>query len=833
VPWIFALVALGLAACPDSRLCDRLESCNGRDDDCDGAIDEDYVDAKGRYDGERHCGRCGLDCSTVFESAARTTCVIEREVAVCRLKTCAPGFHQAGDGACAPDENVQCLPCQSDRDCDARAPGSRCVDVERERRCAASCLEGQACPGPFVCDAREGLCLPTARLCACDDVDATFEVGCLARGDAVELACAGVQVCTPRGLSSCEITAQETCNGVDDDCDGRVDEEFVDELGRYVARLHCGACGVSCVPPGENYQAECVPSGAGASCEIGCEDGFVDVDGIRGNGCECQLYDGIRAPVVVGGDSDCDGKIDDDDRFVHVTNAGSDAAAGNLVAPMRTIDAAIARAKSQSKAVLVAQGSYPPFSIVGGVSVFGGYRSDFRDRDPELYPVFIEHTSSENGAPVLRCEGVQSPAVVDGLVLLGQDAQSAGTGSTAVLFDGCGDAVRLAHVTVLAARGADGVRGDDASARLPPGTGSLSELDGTGGRPGREGDPAGQACVTVPPGEGGSKLCGARDVSGGAGGAGACAETGCQNGGVCGNAGCTDFTSNGICDYATVLRLAVENPAASDGRGTSPGVAGAPTYNAPTNRRVCNFCDDNPTLQRVGQDGSDGLSGVSGVGGLGCDVFGLLLDARGRARAGSGAVGASGTDGSGGGGGSAGAGFDAIGGTAQPCDDNAGGSGGGGGSGGCGAPGGGGGGGGGASLGIVVRVPADGVGPTFDVVRVVTASGGRGGDGGIGAGGGAGGAGGPGGASAHWCARAGGRGGDGGAGGAGGGGGGGCGGASHALYFDGLPATSYRLSAAQGLVIDQAGQGGLGGRGGFSPGRSGAPGAAGLTSGLR
>jgi hypothetical protein len=62
-------------------------------------------------------------------------------------------------------------------------------------------------------------------------------------------------------LSSCyESTpcGSERCDGVDNDCDGKADEGFVDELGRYTQVEHCGACGLSCerVFPGAE-QVQC------------------------------------------------------------------------------------------------------------------------------------------------------------------------------------------------------------------------------------------------------------------------------------------------------------------------------------------------------------------------------------------------------------------------------------------------------------------------------------------------------------------------------------------------------------------------------------------------
>jgi hypothetical protein len=53
----------------------------------------------------------------------------------------------------------------------------------------------------------------------------------------------------------------ETCNGVDDDLDGTVDEDFRDEAGRYVGDGHCGACGALCTP-------DVVPNATSVSCAL-------------------------------------------------------------------------------------------------------------------------------------------------------------------------------------------------------------------------------------------------------------------------------------------------------------------------------------------------------------------------------------------------------------------------------------------------------------------------------------------------------------------------------------------------------------------------------------
>src|SRR5699024_10149946 len=149
--------------------------------------------------------------------------------------------------------------------------------------------------------------------------------------------------------------------------------------------------------------------------------------------------------------------------------------------------------------------------------------------------------------------------------------------------------VSLTDVVVFAGRGADGLRGDDSSENLAQvGAMSLSDLDGVDGTSGQPGTRF-STCYTVSGGTGGAKFCNGTNVSGGNGGATTCPDLGCNQDDACPNAGCTDYTSGGVCDIDEVLENAVANPAPSPGRGAAPGAGGAVTYDAPTNRLVCNF----------------------------------------------------------------------------------------------------------------------------------------------------------------------------------------------------------------------------------------------------
>ncbi len=830
---LFALTlvsALALPGCYLDHLCGEDERCNLVDDDCDGTIDEDFVDDDGLYRSVENCGTCGIDCRGVFPTAERVACDSSADGPICRLVSCPAGEHLAGAGACEPDVVSLCLPCTLDGDCALRMPGARCLDTgSGARRCGTPC-DAAPCPRGFTCtpgtEPGTSQCTPNSGFCGCTDATMDVDLACLLRSPTDAHACAGVQHCGAMGATACEPALEETCNHQDDDCNGQTDETFRDAMGRYVARLACGDCAIPCVEPGPHMVATCLAE-PGIHCEVVCATGFVDVNRIAADGCECERWTGMGPPPMVGGDANCDGIADDTDDFVYVTTTGSDTNSGTLAHPMRTIDAAEMRAASENKDVLVARGIYTgTVHLVSGVSVYGGYAPDFTDRDLELYPVQIERPD-EPGLPPLVCDHVTGEVRFEGFLVAGADAAVEGQGSTAILLDGCGPSVVLADLVVTAGRAMSGTRGADSSANLAMwGLTSLTQLDGASGTDGTDSFIA-DFCPPIGGGGAGHHACRTTDVSGGDGGGAACPGDICTNGRPCGNGGCTDFTSGGVCNLAAAIAAAVANPAAGAGHGPGAGAAGDLTYNAPTDRSVCNFCDDNPTLPRTGVSGGDGIDGIDGGGGAGCPG-GPAIASDGRVRGASGGDGSNGSDGGGGGGGSAGSGFEVLGGTNGGCTDHSGGSGGGGGSGGCGAPGASGGGGGGYSIGILVRLASGMTGPGFMNVRVVTASGGDGGDGGVGADGGAQGIGANGGTGAFWCSRTGGRGGDGGHGGTGGGGGGGCGGGSHGVMIS-TPAggDAYRDAVAGSLTIESTGVGGDAGRGGFSPGRAGTDGAAG------
>ena len=158
-------------------------------------------------------------------------------------------------------------------------------------------------------------CQPTAELCnAADDdcdgrIDEDFEtlnMACTA-GEPGPCQGTGRWICAA-DQSKVECTAMarqpeaEICDGFDNDCDGDTDEG-IDLLTDVT---NCGMCGRTC----EFDHA--VPVCAEAVCEIAaCDDGFGDANLILADGCECErLNDGIELCNQL--DDDCDGQLDED-----------------------------------------------------------------------------------------------------------------------------------------------------------------------------------------------------------------------------------------------------------------------------------------------------------------------------------------------------------------------------------------------------------------------------------------------------------------------------------------------------------------------------------------
>jgi len=257
-----------------------VELCNGRDDDCNGIVDDPFVDAQGRYVHLEHCGGCGGDCRSMIDhlrrgpdgqvAAGAVTCQVRGDQPVCVPLECQPGYYPYPEQQpvlCAPLLSPACQPCSQDDDCRVSSDVCAVLEGEPGSFCLQSCdafapYDGcsggtgvqDCCPDGYLCSDYQGgrFCLPENGTCTCNPERLGATRPCLLLGSGGEV-CQGQQTCQAGAAGDpawdqCQ-PAQvvvEVCDYLDNNCDGRVDEDFVDEQGDYSGDAHCGRCNNDC-----------------------------------------------------------------------------------------------------------------------------------------------------------------------------------------------------------------------------------------------------------------------------------------------------------------------------------------------------------------------------------------------------------------------------------------------------------------------------------------------------------------------------------------------------------------------------------------------------------
>ncbi|MDF1561856.1 MAG: putative metal-binding motif-containing protein [Deltaproteobacteria bacterium] len=357
-----------------------LETCNSIDDDCDGSTDEGASDATLWYadsdldgygdagdpgvaacsapagsvgnnqdcndgmnqvnpDGTEVCNALDDDCDGATDGPLPRACysgaLATRGVGLCAdgIETCSGGSY----GACAGEVLPATETCNAfDDDCDGATDESlaqACYTGPAATRTVGQCADGISTCGNGSWGACGGQVLPGTESCNAldDDCDgstdeALFHV-CYTGPAAtrnIGVCSDGTETCTAGAWGSCAGEVRpgtESCNALDDDCDGDTDENLVQACYTGPAATRgVGAC--------QDGSATCA-AGAWGACAGELKPGLETCNGIDDD-CDGLTDEGATDATLWYVDADLDGYGDATDPGVAACSAPAGKVANNL-----------------------------------------------------------------------------------------------------------------------------------------------------------------------------------------------------------------------------------------------------------------------------------------------------------------------------------------------------------------------------------------------------------------------------------------------------------------------------------------------------------------------
>ncbi|MFO0593923.1 MAG: MopE-related protein [Myxococcaceae bacterium] len=145
-------------------------------------------------------------------------------------------------GLCTVAQPLLCNACQADRECGASG-ADQCLHLDGGSFCGRDCTF-DGCPSLFACRATSDgrkQCVPEARTCDCTTETIGLVKSCRGEPNAFGR-CLGSQICqADGGFTNCLAppAQQETCNGADDDCNGKIDDFQAPDCTRTTGNVTC------------------------------------------------------------------------------------------------------------------------------------------------------------------------------------------------------------------------------------------------------------------------------------------------------------------------------------------------------------------------------------------------------------------------------------------------------------------------------------------------------------------------------------------------------------------------------------------------------------------